>query len=113
MYLCIFKNNSFRMSHFTFYTKWLLLAGMVLAFASCGKKNTDNTMSNIDEPTVNEVVANLGRLHGDAVLERAQRSVPQVAALWTSEDGTPGRQRSSRPHGRHLASQPRKPVGLF
>ena len=77
------------MSHFTFYTKWLLLAGMVLAFASCGKKNTDNTMSNIDEPTVNEVVANLGQLHGDAVLERAQRSVPQVAALWTSEDGTP------------------------
>ena len=77
------------MSRFTIHTKWFLVAAMLLALVSCGKKDTNNTMSNIDDTTVNEVVTTLQQRYGDAVLERAQRSVPQVAALWTSEDGTP------------------------
>ena len=67
---------------------WTTLAGLLFLAVGCGTKDTGNTMSSIDEQTINEVVANLERLHGDAAAARAQRSVPQVAAMWTSEDGT-------------------------
>ena len=67
---------------------WTTLAGLLFLAVGCGTKDTGNTMSSIDEQTINEVVANLERLHGDAAAARARRSVPQVAAMWTSEDGT-------------------------
>lgn len=65
-----------------------MLAGL-LCLASCCKKNNDTAMSNIDEKTVQATVATLVEKYGNDCKDRVERSVPQAASLWTSEDGTP------------------------
>lgn len=67
----------------------ILLTGLLVCATSCVKKNNDTTMSNIDETMVQSTIAALQDKYGDASLERMQRSVPQVASLWTAQDGTP------------------------
>ncbi len=67
----------------------ILLTGLLLCATSCVKKNNDTAMSNIDETTVQATIKALQEKWGDASLERFQRSVPQVASLWTAQDGTP------------------------
>ncbi len=66
----------------------ILLSGLLLCATSCVNKNNDTTMSNIDETIVQSTIAALQDKYGDASLERFQRSVPQVASLWTAQDGT-------------------------
>ena len=67
----------------------ILLSGLLLCIASCTNKNNDTTMSNIDETIVQSTIAALQEKYGDASSQRFQRSVPQVASLWTAQDGTP------------------------
>lgn len=67
----------------------ILLLGLLLCTTSCVNKNNDTTMSNIDQTNVQSTIAALQDKYGDASLERMQRSVPQVASLWTAQDGTP------------------------
>mgnify|MGYP003290909651 CR=1 FL=1 len=66
-----------------------LLAGVLICMASCSKKTNDSDMSNINENTVQATIKALQEKYGDNELARMQRSVPQAAALWTAEDGTP------------------------
>ena len=66
----------------------ILLTGLLLCATSCVNKNNDTTMSNIDETIVQSTIAALQDKYGAASLERFQRSVPQVASLWTAQDGT-------------------------
>ncbi|MBQ9865367.1 MAG: hypothetical protein IJM33_08545 [Bacteroidales bacterium] len=46
-------------------------------------------MSNIDQTAIQATIDAMQQRFGDAVSQRFKRSVPQVAALWTSQDGTP------------------------
>ena len=67
----------------------MLLTGMLVGAASCSRTNNDTDMSNIDNGCVQATLEALQQKHGDACMERARRSVPQAAALWTAHDGTP------------------------
>ena len=64
----------------------IFAAAATLATASCGKKN-DDAMSNIDSKTIQLAIDDLSGRYPDCA-ERIQRSVPQVAALWTAQDGS-------------------------
>ena len=68
---------------------FILLTGLLLCATACKNKNNDTDMSYIDPSTVQATIAALHQQYGDAATERFQRSVPQVASLWTSQDGTP------------------------
>ena len=46
-------------------------------------------MSNIDQVTIQTTIDAMQQRYGDAASQRFLRSVPQAAALWTSQDGTP------------------------
>lgn len=65
----------------------LMMAVVLIGAVSCSKNNNP-TMSNIDETTVSATVDTLLAMHGNGCAERLQRSVPQVASLWTTADGT-------------------------
>ena len=65
-----------------------MLAVALLSSISCSRNNT-NTMSNIDSPTVEATLQALAKEYPGADLGRAERSLPQLAALWTASDGTP------------------------
>lgn len=67
-----------------------VLATVVLLTA-CGKKPQENeSMSNIDSATTEATIGQLKEGVTDpATLQRIERAVPQTAALWTAEDGTP------------------------
>lgn len=66
----------------------IVLAGMLL-FSAC-KNKKEESVSAIDQTTVASVISTLKEGVSDAaVLSRIDRAVPQVAALWTAEDGTP------------------------
>ena len=86
MYLCNFKSKELICMRKCLS---ILLTGLLLCATSCVKKNNDTAMSNIDETTVQATIKALQEKWGDASLERFQRSVPQVASLWTAQDGTP------------------------
>lgn len=66
-----------------------LLAAVALCLTACHKSDNDTAMSNIDQNTIEATVKALQEKYGDASLDRYQRSVPQVASLWTAADGTP------------------------
>lgn len=67
----------------------MLLTCMLAGAASCSRTNNDTDMSNIDNGCVQATLEALQQKHGDACMARARRSVPQAAALWTAQDGTP------------------------
>ena len=67
----------------------VILAALVTMAVSCGHKNQSTAMSNIDSNTLQATLDALHKQYGDDVMDRAGRSVPQVAALWTADDGTP------------------------
>ena len=68
----------------------IVILGALLTLAvSCGHKNQPTAMSNIDSNTLQAALDALHKQYGDDVMDRAGRSVPQVAALWTADDGTP------------------------
>ncbi|MBR5354074.1 MAG: hypothetical protein IK126_10215 [Bacteroidales bacterium] len=46
-------------------------------------------MSNIDSVTVEATLQAIAKAHPGTDLARAERSIPQLAALWTADDGTP------------------------
>lgn len=67
-----------------------VLFTLLLAFlSSCGRDNPGATMSYIDQATVQQTLDTLQSQYGDACMAIPRRSVPQVAALWTPDDGTP------------------------
>lgn len=67
----------------------VVLAVVLLLCTSCGRKNTNTSMNIIDEATIGATLHALSKAYPDADLSRADRSLPQVAALWTPDDGTP------------------------
>ncbi|MBR3411327.1 MAG: hypothetical protein IKG81_01365 [Bacteroidales bacterium] len=68
---------------------YILLAGLLASACSHGTSNTETAMSNIDQTAIQATIDAMQQRFGDAVSQRFKRSVPQVAALWTSQDGTP------------------------
>ncbi len=75
--------------HKTISALGVVLVAMLLSCTSCSRKNTTSSMSNIDSVTVDATLQALAKAHPGTDLARAERSVPQLAALWTAEDGTP------------------------
>ncbi len=67
----------------------ICLALTALLMTSCGKRTNNNTMSNIDQNTVQATIQELCRQHEADQEARIRRSVPQVASLWEASDGTP------------------------
>ncbi len=68
----------------------LILATSLLLGVSCRHENNPSqTMSNIDSATIQTTLDSLRHRYGDQAMTRAERSVPQTAALWTPADGTP------------------------
>ena len=68
---------------------YILLAGLLASACSHGPSNTETAMSNIDQVTIQTTIDAMQQRYGDAASQRFLRSVPQAAALWTSQDGTP------------------------
>lgn len=67
-----------------------LLAAGILLLAACNKEKKSQSMSNIDQTTIEKTIALLKETATtDEAQARLERSVPQAAALWTAEDGTP------------------------
>lgn len=69
----------------------LLMSAIVctaLLMTACKKHETESTMNSIDEKTIQSAIAAIQEKYGAGAAERAQRSVPQAAALWTADDGT-------------------------
>ena len=75
--------------HKTISALGVVLVAMLLSCTSCSRKNTTSSMSNIDSVTVDATLQALAKAHPGTDLARAERSIPQLAALWTAEDGTP------------------------
>ncbi|MBR3435090.1 MAG: hypothetical protein IKG88_04285 [Bacteroidales bacterium] len=75
--------------HKTISALGVVLVAMLLSCTSCSRKNTTSSMSNIDSVTVEATLQALAKAHPGTDLARAERSIPQLAALWTAEDGTP------------------------
>ena len=75
--------------HKTISALGVVLVAMLLSCTSCSRKNTTSSMSNIDSVTVDATLQALAKAHPGTDLARAERSIPQLAALWTVEDGTP------------------------
>ncbi len=75
--------------HKTISALGVVLVAMLLSFTSCSRKNTTSSMSNIDSVTVEATLQALAKAHPGTDLARAERSIPQLAALWTADDGTP------------------------
>lgn len=66
----------------------LVLASLVMMVACKNNQKETSSMSNINDATIQSTIKEL-KANCDAVAQQiAERSVPQVAALWTSEDGT-------------------------
>lgn len=65
-----------------------VIALSTLLMTACKKHETSNSMNTIDEKTIQSAISAIQEKYGDGAVERAQRSVPQAAALWTSDDGT-------------------------
>ena len=75
--------------HKTISALGVVLVAMLLSCTSCSRKNTTSSMSNIDSVTVDATLQALAKAHPGTDLARAERSIPQLAALWTADDGTP------------------------
>ena len=62
-----------------------------MLLSACNKQKKENTtMSNIDSATIEATLVSLKEgVSDEAALHRLERSLPQAAALWTAEDGTP------------------------
>lgn len=75
--------------HKTISALGVVLVAMLLSCTSCSRKNTTSSMSNIDSVTVEATLQALAKAHPGTDLARAERSIPQLAALWTADDGTP------------------------
>lgn len=75
--------------HKTISALGVVLVAMLLSCTSCSRKNTTASMSNIDSVTVEATLQALSKAHPGTDLARAERSIPQLAALWTADDGTP------------------------
>lgn len=75
--------------HKTISALGVVLVAMLLSCTSCSRKNTTASMSNIDSVTVEATLQALAKAHPGTDLARAERSIPQLAALWTADDGTP------------------------
>ena len=65
------------------------IASTLLAGVACSHKTNSSSMSNIDPTTIQATLDSLRVRYGDEAMPRAERSVPQAAALWTADDGTP------------------------
>lgn len=68
---------------------YILLAGLLAGACSHRTSNDDSAMSNIDTAAVQATIAAMQERFGDSCAQRYERSIPQAAALWTSQDGTP------------------------
>ena len=66
----------------------IVLAALLVCTTACKNKENTTAMSNIDDKTISATIEALHQKFGDGCLERAQRSVPQTASLWTSKDGS-------------------------
>ena len=75
--------------HKTISALGVVLVAMLLSCTSCSRKNTTASMSNIDSVTVEATLQAIAKAHPGTDLARAERSIPQLAALWTADDGTP------------------------
>ena len=75
--------------HKTISALGVVLVAMLLSCTSCSRKNTTSSMSNIDSVTVEATLQALAKAHPGTDLARAELSIPQLAALWTADDGTP------------------------
>lgn len=67
----------------------LCLALTTLLTVSCSKKNNNDAMSNINQETIETTIQELCSQYGSDQEARIRRSVPQVASLWETIDGTP------------------------
>ena len=67
----------------------LCLALTTLLTVSCSKKNNNDAMSNINQETIETTIQELCSQYGSDQEARIRRSVPQVASLWETADGTP------------------------
>ena len=67
----------------------LCLALTTLLTVSCSKKNNNDAMSNINQKTIETTIQELCSQYGSDQEARIRRSVPQVASLWETADGTP------------------------
>ena len=67
----------------------LCLALTTLLTVSCSKKNNNDAMSNINQETIETTIQELCSQYGSDQEARIRRSVPQVASLWETTDGTP------------------------
>lgn len=67
----------------------VLLSSLLLFLVGCGSKNTktQETMSNISQPTIDKIVKELTEMYPEQS-SRIERSIPQAAALWQTADGT-------------------------
>ena len=65
------------------------IASTLLAGVACSHKTNSSSMSNIDPTTIQATLDSLRVRYSDEAMPRAERSVPQAAALWTADDGTP------------------------
>lgn len=59
-----------------------------LLTTACKHPDPAGAANSIDETTIRSALAAIQEKCGDAAMERARRSVPQAAALWTSVDGS-------------------------
>ena len=67
----------------------LFLSLLLILISSCSREKTPETMSYINETVVQEALDTLQACYGETCMAIPRRSVPQVAALWTAQDGTP------------------------